>query len=71
MRILLFISILFSVFCVVGQDYPNQSELKLREIMKGPHFIGHLPENVHWSVDGNFVLYDWNPNGEPGNSTFS
>ncbi|MBK9257637.1 MAG: S9 family peptidase [Saprospiraceae bacterium] len=44
--------------------------LKLEEIMKGNEFIGHQPENPRWSFDGSMVLFDWNPENEPGNSTY-
>ena len=71
MRIILFFFIFLCISSSFGQNYPNNSELKLREIMKGPDFIGHLPENVHWSIDGNFILYDWNPNNNPGSDIFS
>jgi dipeptidyl aminopeptidase/acylaminoacyl peptidase len=44
--------------------------LKLEEIMKGNDFIGNLPENERWSLDGTTIYFDWNPNKEWGNSTY-
>lgn len=38
--------------------------------MKGNEFIGNQPENPRWSHDGSVVLFDWNPDNEPGNSTY-
>lgn len=67
-QLLLCLTLSFSLF---GQEYPNQSPLELREIMKGPDFIGHLPENVHWSLDGKQILFDWNPQANPGNQLYA
>ncbi len=36
-------------------------QLELNEIMKGNDFIGYSPENLKWTIDGNSVLFDWNP----------
>jgi dipeptidyl aminopeptidase/acylaminoacyl peptidase len=44
--------------------------LRLEDIMKGDEFIGHQPENHRWSIDGQTVLFDWNPNNEIDNSTY-
>lgn len=62
-----------SLLCisVLAQDYPNASQLDLREIMQGNDFFGHLPENVHWSLTGDHILFDWNPESSPGNSTYA
>ena len=48
-----------------------QSQLDLKEIMKGHDFVGYLPENHYWNVDGTHILFDWNPNSEPGNSLYA
>lgn len=61
---LLFISL--SINCIYAQ-----SNLQLSEIMKGNEFIGHQPENVDWSNDEQFILFDWNPNNEPGDSRYA
>ncbi|MCR9172724.1 MAG: prolyl oligopeptidase family serine peptidase [bacterium] len=55
----------------LSQDYPNASSLDLRAIMQGHDFVGHLPENAHWSLTGEHILFDWNPDAEPGNSLYS
>lgn len=54
-----------------SQDYPNNSDLNLREIMKGHDFVGHLPEDIHWSLTGEHILFDWNPESAPGNNTYT
>ena len=58
-----FIAIFFSIF---GQS----QSLKLEEIMKGNTFIGVSPENERWSLDGQKVYFDWNPNNELGTNTY-
>lgn len=54
-----------------SQHVENLSTLKLEEIMAGNEFIGHQPENVRWSLDGQTILFDWNRYNLPGNSTYS
>lgn len=61
--LVLLISVFFSSFF-------QAQTLKLEEIMKGNDFIGNLPENERWSIDGTTVYFDWNPNKEWGNSTY-
>ena len=39
--------------------------------MAGNEFIGHQPDRVRWSLDGKSILFDWNRNMHPGNSTYS
>ena len=48
----------------------SAQNLRLEDIMKGNEFIGHQPDNHRWSIDGQTVLFDWNPNNEIGNSTY-
>lgn len=48
-----------------------QSQLDLKEIMKGHDFVGYLPEKHYWNVDGTHILFDWNPNSETGNSLYA
>ena len=55
------------IFCFT--TFQAQS-LKLEEIMKGNDFIGNLPENERWSLDGSTIYFDWNPTKEWGNSTY-
>ncbi|MEJ6600551.1 MAG: prolyl oligopeptidase family serine peptidase [Crocinitomicaceae bacterium] len=49
----------------------NKSSLKLPEIMKGNEFIGHQPNNIRWAYDGKTILFEWNPENEPGDKTFA
>ena len=58
-----FFLLLFTIFVQAQQ-------LRLEDIMKGDEFIGHQPTNHRWSIDGQTVLFDWNPNNEIGNSAY-
>ena len=42
----------------------NQSSLSLTEIMKGNHFVGHLPQNIHWDENSQDIYFSWNPEDE-------
>ena len=60
MKYLQLISVLFlfilSTDILIGQ-YPNQSSLRLEEIMKGNDFIGHSPYGPFWSLGGDTLFY--------------
>ena len=62
-KIILSICVLFSITI-------QSQTLKMEEIMKGNAFIGVQPENERWSLDGQKVYFDWNPNNELGTSTY-
>ncbi|MEM8522653.1 prolyl oligopeptidase family serine peptidase [Flavobacterium sp. PL12] len=57
-------------FCVLFSIAVQSQALKLEEIMKGNAFIGEQPENQRWSLDGQKIYFDWNPNNELGNRTY-
>jgi len=48
----------------------SAQNLRLEDIMKGNEFIGNQPNNPRWAIDGQTILFDWNPNNEIGNSTY-
>lgn len=62
--------ILLLFICIFCYTTFQAQSLKLEEIMKGNDFIGNLPENERWSLDGSTIYFDWNPNKEWGNSTY-
>ena len=39
----------------------NASKLSLKEIMKGHHFVGHLPQNIYWGENSRIIYFNWNP----------
>lgn len=51
-----FISLTLSV---LGQ------EIKLEDIMKGEGFTGFSPRNPQWTIDGKYLVFDWNPENKP------
>jgi dipeptidyl aminopeptidase/acylaminoacyl peptidase len=56
--------------CIFCSTIFQAQSLKLEEIMKGNDFIGNLPENERWSLDGSTIYFDWNPTKEWGNLTY-
>ena len=36
--------------------------------MKGPDFVGYLPENPYWSYDGTKIYFDYRAENDRGNS---
>ena len=58
---------LIIVFCLPIACF---SQLNLKEIMSGPSFIGHLPENPFWSYDGSTIYFDWQQEKELGTSLY-
>lgn len=61
------INLVISIFSAITIQ---SQTLKLEEIMKGNTFIGVSPEIEKWSLDGQKVYFDWNPNNELGTSTY-
>jgi len=71
MRILFLVLFILPVKYGFSQsNLPNRSALHLKEIMKGNEFIGHQPENIRWDVSGKKIIFDWNPENNPGNSSY-
>jgi dipeptidyl aminopeptidase/acylaminoacyl peptidase len=56
----LFFVVFFSIF--------SFGQLDLKEIMKGPDFVGYLPENPYWSYDGTKIYFDYRAENDRGNS---
>jgi len=62
--------LLVSTLTSKAQEIKNDSPLKLREIMRGDDFIGHQPTHIRWDKNGNSILFEWNPENNPGNSEY-
>lgn len=45
--------------------------MRLEDIMKGEEFTGFSPQNIRWTLDNQSVVFDWNPDKEPGRSPYS
>lgn len=63
--------LLFLSTSTFAQEIQNNSELEIKEIMKGDVFIGHQPSNIRWDINGKHILFDWNPENNPGESLYS
>lgn len=49
----------------------NKSNLSIKEIMQGNHFVGHLPSNPQWSLDSQTLYFDWNPEQAQNDSLYA
>lgn len=49
----------------------NSSTLKIKDIMQGDDFVGHLPSSPYWSTNGSTLYFDWNPDGAPSDSLYA
>src|SRR5690606_17221559 len=49
----------------------NNSELKIKEIMKGDEFVGHRPSSPYWSTDSKTLYFEWNPEGAHSDSLYA
>ncbi len=60
------LNLLLTLLCGLAFIGPaqNQSSLSLTEIMKGNHFVGHLPQNIYWGENSQNIYFSWNPEGE-------
>ena len=61
----IYISLFLGLFYCADFCY---SQLDLKEIMKGPDFVGHLPEHPYWSYDGTTIYFDYRAESDRGNS---
>lgn len=61
----IYISLFLGLFYCTDFCY---SQLDLKEIMKGPDFVGHLPENPYWSYDGTKIYFDYRAESDRGTS---
>ena len=61
---------IFTALLLIFTSLLISQNLQLEEIMKGNEFIGHQPSNQRWSVDGETIYFEWNPNNELGDKTY-
>ena len=48
----------------------QESTLSVQKIMQDPAWIGHSPSELHWSEDGAWLYFMWNPEQHPGDSLY-
>ena len=61
----IYISLFLGLFYCANFCY---SQLDLKEIMKGPDFVGYLAENPYWSYDGTKIYFDYRAESDRGTS---
>ncbi len=61
---------IFTLYSLCQESTETGSTLTIEKIMQDPEWIGSLPENIHWSDNGNKLFFDWNPEGEEKSSLF-
>jgi dipeptidyl aminopeptidase/acylaminoacyl peptidase len=61
----IYISLFLGLFYCADFCY---SQLDLKEIMKGPDFVGYLPENPYWSHEGTKIYFDYRAENDRGNT---
>ena len=52
---------LLLVICIISAFSYSQNPFILSEIMKGKDFIGYWPEQHFWHVEGDKIIFRWNP----------
>lgn len=62
--------LLASISFIQAQEN-NNSILSIKDIMQGNSFVGHLPSNANWSVDGKTIYFDWNPENGYSDSLYA
>ena len=61
---------IFALYSLCQEGSEAGPTLTIEKIMQDPEWIGGLPENIHWSDNGNKLFFDWNPEGNEKNSLF-
>lgn len=67
---ILLVLILFS-FNSLSAQKGNNSVLKIKDIMQGDDFVGHLPSGAYWSTNSETLYFDWNPDGAMSDSLYA
>ncbi|MGH7480614.1 MAG: DPP IV N-terminal domain-containing protein, partial [Longimicrobiales bacterium] len=68
---LLVLCMVFGPASAAAQDAPADARrtpgftLTVDEIMRGPELVGEEPDDVRWSEDGRWILFEWKPGGRP------
>jgi dipeptidyl aminopeptidase/acylaminoacyl peptidase len=55
-----------STSLVFGQS----SSLTIKQIMQGEQFVGSLPSSVYWGEHGEYIYFNWNPEGAMNDSLY-
>ncbi|MCC7401562.1 MAG: prolyl oligopeptidase family serine peptidase [Chitinophagaceae bacterium] len=66
-RIIILFLLAFSITSFAQQKL---GKLTVEKIMRDPKWIGSSPSNPFWSVDGNYLYFNWNPDNAPDDSLY-
>lgn len=66
-RFIILFLIAASVNCLAQQKL---GKLTVEKIMRDPKWIGSSPSNPYWSIDGNYLYFNWNPGNAPADSLY-
>jgi dipeptidyl aminopeptidase/acylaminoacyl peptidase len=63
---------LIIVGCLSVSSAPARgtSVLRMEDIMQGAGFVGHLPDQLHWSDDSRMLYFMWNPENADADSLY-
>ncbi len=62
--------ILIFVFLLTSIAVSAQQKLTVEKIMSDPKWIGTSPSRPYWSMDGNYLFFDWNPDNSADDSLY-
>lgn len=52
------------------QAWSQQGALQIKQIMQGTDFVGISPSRVYWGEHSEYLYFNWNPEGMPGDSLY-
>ncbi|HVT85432.1 MAG TPA: prolyl oligopeptidase family serine peptidase, partial [Chitinophagaceae bacterium] len=65
-----FIILFLLAFSINSFAQQKLGKLTVEKIMRDPKWMGTSPSNPFWSVDGNYLYFNWNPDNAPDDSLY-
>ncbi len=65
-----FIILFLLAFSIHSFAQQKLGKLTVEKIMRDPKWMGTSPSNPFWSVDGNYLYFNWNPDNAPDDSLY-
>ncbi|MBV9960922.1 MAG: DPP IV N-terminal domain-containing protein, partial [Parafilimonas sp.] len=59
------------LFSILFMPFFSQAQLSVEQIMQNPKWIGTSPANVFWGYDSKSVYFNWNPDKNISDSSYS
>jgi dipeptidyl aminopeptidase/acylaminoacyl peptidase len=60
----------FCLFLFVVYNSLLAQSLTVEKIMQDPKWMGNFPDDVEWSIDSKYILFDYNPQNNPSDSVY-